>query len=121
MVRKKFPKVVEECRVVSDPEVGTSPGDPFGLFFVRNPRSGRQYKVMVGDGGGWDHVSVSTKQRRIPTWNEMCWIKNLFFDPTECVIQYHPAVEDYVDIHTGCLHLWRPQNEAIPMPPIEFV
>ncbi len=73
-------------------------------------------KVIFSTGGGWDHVSVSF-ENRCPKWEEMCRIKNIFFYPDECVIQYHPPNGDYINQHPYVLHLWRPQSEAIPMPP----
>lgn len=35
--------------------------------------------------------------------------------------QLHPAKSEYVNIHPYCLHLWRPLEREIPMPPVEFV
>ena len=55
--------------------------------------------------------------RRCPSWAEMCWVKDLFFGPSEAVIQIHPRAEDYVDDHPGCLHLWRPTREIQHLPP----
>lgn len=76
--------------------------------------------VIWSFGGGWDHVSVSYANR-CPTWDEMCKVKEVFFRDDECCVEYHPARKDYVNIHPYCLHIWRPQNEAIPTPPIIFV
>lgn len=78
--------------------------------------NGRSFQVIASDGLGWDHVSVS-KPGRVPSWDEMCAIKDMFFGPDEWVVQYHPAEKDYVNIHMYCLHLWRPQNEKLPTPP----
>jgi hypothetical protein len=75
--------------------------------------------VIVSDGLGWDHVSVSVIDRgksRVPTWGEMCLVKDLFFEPDECVIQYHPPRAVYVNDSPYALHLWRPQNVELPMP-----
>ena len=72
--------------------------------------------VVASWGEGWDHVSVS-KPKRAPTWDEMCFVKDVFFNPNECVIQYHPANSLYVNIHPNCLHLWRSQHQAVLMPP----
>ena len=84
--------------------------------------NGRSFFVIASNGGGWDHVSVTTKSgKRCPTWDEMCAIKNMFFLPEECVLQYHPAEKDYVNIYPYCLHLWRPQNQKIPTPDNVFV
>lgn len=83
---------------------------------------GRSFFCIASCGGGWEHVSVSPKnQKRCPTWEEMCAIKDLFFDPEETVVQYHPAHSRYVNNHPYCLHLWRPVGAELPEPPCEFV
>jgi hypothetical protein len=82
---------------------------------------GRSFFVIASVGGGWDHVSVSRKGGKIPTWDEMCAIKDMFFTADEVVVQYHPKKSEYVNIHEGCLHLWRPHGEEIPTPPIIYV
>lgn len=83
---------------------------PFGTTtgaFVFTKGNAR-LRVQASDGGGWDHVSVSLSTRT-PTWEEMCYIKSLFFTDDEVVMQLHPAKENYVNNHQFCLHLWRPQ------------
>lgn len=82
--------------------------------------NGRSFLVVASDGGGWEHVSVSRKDR-CPTWDEMCAIKDMFFDAEECVVQYHPPKSDYVNLHPYCLHLWKPTFAEVPRPPKFFV
>lgn len=89
-----------------------------GAFIV--PFQSYELMVIASSELSWDHVSVSLKNR-CPNWQEMCFIKDLFFNDDECVIQYHPPKSNYVNICKTALHLWRPQLEKIPMPPIEFV
>lgn len=72
--------------------------------------------VIASRGDGWDHVSAS-RSDRIPLWTEMCAVKELFFDDDECVIQYHPPRQQYVNCHKFCLHLWKPTAQALPLPP----
>lgn len=79
-----------------------------------------QLRIVVSWGGGWDHVSVSRVDRP-PVWREMCRVKRAMFEAEETVVQYHPGVGLYVNEHPNCLHLWRPQNTDLPMPPLEFV
>lgn len=67
----------------------------------------------------WEHVSVSL-ENRCPTWDEMCFVKDLFWEPEECVIQYHPPRSKYVNNHPYVLHMWKPPRK-IAMPPIELV
>jgi hypothetical protein len=78
----------------------------------------RSFFVIASDGGGWDHVSVSPRNaKKCPTWEEMCSIKDMFFDSKETVLEYHPAKFNYINNYQYCLHLWRPQTENIPIPP----
>jgi hypothetical protein len=84
--------------------------------FIFNLGVSKLFRVVASDGEGWEHVSVSYPNR-CPTWNEMCMIKDIFWDEDDCVIQYHPPKEDYIDNHKFCLHLWRPIGVEIPRPP----
>ncbi len=86
-----------------------------GSFVI--PRNGARFCVIVSDTHGWDHVSVTIlNEERCPTWEEMCWVKGLFFLPNECAIQYHPSQDNYVNCHPYCLHLWKPQGRELLMP-----
>ena len=91
-------------------------GEDGGLAHVRFPCSKEYAFVVFSWGGGWDHVSVSFPIRCC-TWEEMCYIKDVFWHEDECVVQYHPAKEDYVNRHPYCLHLWKPQGQEISKPP----
>lgn len=82
----------------------------------------RLYNVIASNGGGWDHVSIDPiNQGHAPTWDVMCVLKDICFNDDETVIEYHPAKENYVNIAENCLHLWKPQNTAIAVPPKLFV
>lgn len=106
-------------------QFASKPGDRFGFFVTQ--RGGRQVRAMVDDGEetGWEHVSVSVLYKNdrgkitypMPTWDEMCILKNAFWGPEECVVQYHPPEEDYVNIAVNCLHLWKQRGAEFPMPP----
>lgn len=78
--------------------------------------NGNNYKVIASNGGGWEHVSVSCESK-VPTWDIMCQIKDMFFKEDEVVMQLHPAKDEYINNHPNCLHLWRPINQTIPTPP----
>ena len=122
-MKTTMPAEIERCRVTSGP-LQSNPSYGFnGAFALR--RGTICYLLIISDGGGWDHVSVQVvergKKRRLPTWEEMTWIKDLFFDAEEPVIQYHPPRSQYVDVNPWVLHLWRPQCAEIPVPPVRFV
>jgi hypothetical protein len=78
--------------------------------------------VVASNGLGWEHCSVSIisanskiKRPRLPRWDEMCFIKELFWEDDEVVMQLHPKKSDYVN-NFEVLHLWKPLNEKIPTP-----
>jgi hypothetical protein len=81
---------------------------------------GNTLKVVAGVGGGWDHVSVSLR-KRTPNYQEMKRIKRMFFLRDEWAIEYHPPADEYVSIHSNVLHLWRPHDVEIPVPPKEMI
>src|SRR4030042_4807672 len=85
-----------------------------GCFFVKCPATNADLKIIASNQEGWDHVSVSARNR-CPNWTEMAYVKPLFFKSEECAIQYHVPEIDHINCHPYCLHLWRPQNESIPM------
>lgn len=68
----------------------------------------------------WEHVSVSAEHRP-PIWEEMCWIKDIFWDEHEMALQYHPPKSEYVNFHPNVLHIWKPVRMSIPMPPVLLV
>ena len=57
---------------------------------------------------GWEHVSVSPYNGKTPTWDDMCAVKNIFWDDEEEVLQFHPKKSQYINLKDNCLHLWRP-------------
>ena len=83
---------------------------------------GAKLKCIVSDGGGWEHVSVSVdKGNRPPRWHEMAHVKDMFWEPEDTVVQYHPPKSDYVNRHPNTLHLWRSIQYSMPRPPKLFV
>jgi len=114
--------------------------DPFGWFpavdtqhIGINPTvNGRFMQIIATDGQGyspmWEHVSLACYRTEkgktkfsVPTWREMCMVKNLFWnDPEDVVMQLHPRRSEYVSEHDHVLHLWRPapgSGLTIPEPP----
>lgn len=82
--------------------------------------------VIASDGFRWEHVSVHVKmapdgKKRIPTWEEMCKIKEVFWDDEDVVVQYHPKKSEYVNNDSTVLHLWRSTDIPIPTPPSVLV
>jgi hypothetical protein len=57
------------------------------------------------DGRRWLHVSVS-RRSRLPSWEELRVVKNLFIGPERDAVQWLPPASEYVNAHNYCLHLW---------------
>lgn len=89
-----------------------------GQFKLNSLKLSMVVNAIVSDGMGWEHVSVSNPSR-CPTWEEMCVIKDMFWDAEDFVIQVHPPKSEYVNVHAYCLHLWRKSgtNDFCEKPP----
>lgn len=125
---------VEAFRDRRDPKYATKTGDCAGRFQF-DYTSTTSLLVIVSDGKDWEgaglcgipfeHVSVSAwdmglsgPKPRIPTWEEMAWVKDRFWDEEETVIQIHPPKSQYVNYNPSVLHLWKPIGFEIPLPPM---
>ena len=88
-----------------------------GLFLVRSLKFNRELRCLLSDGHGWEHFSCSAINRFL-TWPEMAFIKSLFWDAEDTVVQLHPPESTYV-AHQYCLHLWRKAGGAsfVELPP----
>ena len=109
---------LERGRILTG-DYASKPGAMHGAFRIFGPTGSALAIMSSGDGDhefGWEHVSVSL-QHRTPNWQEMCFVKDLFWSDEECVVQFHPPKSVYVDCHPNCLHLWKPIGATLSMPP----
>lgn len=93
-----------------------------GAFCVESPEPGWLLLLIVSNEEGWEHVSVHAaknkgRTERTPTWREMAFVKDLCWDEEDVVVQLHPRRSEYVNVHRHVLHLWRPLEAEIPLPP----
>lgn len=110
---------VKEGALGSDENFGNN-----GYFVMPWRAATVQLNCQASDGLGFEHVSVSVREigapqpltKRCPTWEEMCRVKDVFWDEEDTVIQYHPPKSKYVNCHPYVLHLWRPLHYSIPVP-----
>lgn len=125
---------VPEAGRVTDGPMGSAPGaGNYGAFLIPSPEPGWQLALIADDGQGpadeggatgWQHVSVRALRRdqsRVPTWKEMCHVKDVCWDAEAVVVQYHPAKSRYVNRHEHVLHLWAPTEAVLPVPPLVLV
>ena len=116
---------LEIYRVTKGPMASDASNGRNGQFLL--PRAGVLLLCQVSDGLDWEHASVTVHRRkgglvkRTPSWDEMCFVKQAFWEPHELVVQYHPPESEYVNCHPYCLHLWLPYDFELPMPTQTFV
>ena len=107
--------VPEKYRIITGPMASKPSFGNNGLFIIKSLKLKQPLRVIASDGLEWNHVSVSLPNR-VPSWDEMCFIKEMFFDDEDCVMQLHPPASEYVNNHPYTLHLWQPHSLSIPMP-----
>ena len=103
----KFPE-----RYRTDGEYGKA-----GRFACTN--EGHFLLIIASTGCGWDHVSVVSK--KLPTWWDLEYVKQLFWGPEEWVVQFHAPKSLHVNTHDKCMHLWKPTMVEMPTPPTILV
>lgn len=105
--------------------IGGEPGTPNGAFRLSGPlgftllivaSNGADWDEAGLPGPAWEHVSVSLA-RRTPTWAEMEWVRDLFWERDATVLQFSAPREKHINLHPYCLHLWRRIGEDHPLPP----
>lgn len=88
-------------------------GIGFGL--IRLPDAGFASVAFDEDKDGWEHVSVLPLNLEVfPSWNDMCFVKDMFWEDEEEVFQIHPKKSKYVNVMPNCLHLWRLKGFELP-------
>lgn len=121
-------------RIRTGPMASDESFGQMGAFQIPSVIPGRMLSVIAANGDGWselgmpgepwEHASVKAfigERNYVPTWSEMCQIKDIFWDATDCVMQFHVPKADHINDHAFVLHLWRPAITAIPLPPKETV
>lgn len=119
-------KNIEEIKKTTGMQIKMEGQDGFGgtmhkvIYKKGKPTFSNKYEDMLNFifswGCGFEHLSVSTPVKT-PTWEQMCFMKDIFWNDDEVCMQLHPKKEDYVDNMPYCLHIWKPINKEIPTPP----
>lgn len=95
-------------------------GYPCGAFEIPYKSSTLFAIVYDGSSDGWEHVSVSLRSR-CPNWQEMCFVKDLFWGEDETVMQFHVPKSQHINNHPYCLHMWKRVGLEVELPPSEAV
>lgn len=116
--------VPSQFRITNHPFLSTDESHGNNGAFKIPLEGGATAWAIASDGELWEHVSVhivEDEKDETPVWDEMCLMKNLFWDAEDCVVQFHPPEIEYVNNHSNVLHLWRPVDLAFPRPPAKMV
>ena len=98
---------------------GSKKFSDYGLFNI--PYKSYMLTVIAAPKStDWQHVSVSLPNR-CPNWQEMCFVKDLFWNEGETVVQFHPKKSEYKNLHPHCLHLWKMRAFEYELPPNIYV
>jgi len=128
-------KVPEKYRVTTGNYKSSSGDGNKGLFIVPGQtkkflHNQAFFQIIASNGAGWEHISVvpiykSGKQiGRTPTWEEMDYAKNLFWnneDKPDIVIQLHVPGVFKIDFQPNCLHLWKKIGSIYELPPKNLI
>lgn len=81
---------------------------------IKLPDCGTCSVIWSDNENGYEHVSVApVKKSNMPSWNDMCVLKDVFFSDEEEVYQIHPKKSSYVNLVDNCLHLWKPKGHEL--------
>jgi hypothetical protein len=106
---------------ITDPQAlahtgGWAGDEAHGSFVITSLTDSAKMVVIASGSDGWDHVSVSRKNRP-PNWAEMSAVHRMFFKDDEVAMQLHLPNNLHINIHPNVLHLWAPHTRNIPLPP----
>lgn len=108
-----FDAAVDRCRRTERLRIGIPAGwvlrvpGADGLGCLDEPKRGLRVIHSIARQGGkvWLHVSVSRRDRCLPTWDQLRLVKDLFVGKDRTALQVLPPEADYVN-KAEVLHLW---------------
>lgn len=102
-----LPKVLPSnwYEIQAPPEMGFCYGRTDGLRVIISWEEERDNRL-------WLHASLS-RQSRVPSYQDMCDVKELFIGRKKKAIQVFPSEDEHVNIHPNVLHLWHCLTEDV--------
>jgi hypothetical protein len=73
-------------------------------------KSTKKITVIQSIDSGYDHISLS-HPHRLPTWDEIKYMRNKYGDPNKFYVIVLPPMEFYLNLHEFCMHLWEVKSE----------
>lgn len=118
-------------KAIEDLPVECKIGEPTidGMYQIPHPWIDYYFIfVRFNTTDGWEHAMAYLKKLAEPdkskkvvavtrslTWEETCLVKDLFWDPEECTVQFHPPMSHYV-APKHATNIWKPQSLPLPVP-----
>lgn len=107
---KSIKEISENIKVFNIMQMGNN----FIYALVKLPDCGTCTLLAGNNEDGMEHVSVSPRKKfRIPSWDDMCVLKDICWNDEEEVYQIMPKKSQYVNIVENCLHLWKPIGKEL--------
>lgn len=75
---------------------------PFSFIFMREQHPDGEYL----------HLSCANRER-YPSWDELMIFRAAFFEDDMEVFMVMPPIEEYVNVHENCFHLWHKKTGKI--------
>jgi hypothetical protein len=69
--------------------------------------------ALYDDGRWWHHISLS-RDKRLPTYDELTEVKRLFLGEQAWAVQLFPPSSEHVNIMRYCLHLFSTSERIFP-------
>ena len=85
----------------------------FGKTTFLVEKNETKFMVDASKGGAQEHVTVLVLgEKRIPTWHELCSIKDIIFKEEEECYQMFPKKLEYEN-QSYCMHIYRKEEGEI--------
>ena len=114
---KTFDEIINNSKLTIKTQLQTEDGDVQIRAYYNDPVSRKRYWCKFTKAQGWEHVTVAGVNHKVPDWDIMCKVKDIFWNEEECCIEYHPRKSQYINNNEYCLHIWRPLGVELPEPP----
>jgi hypothetical protein len=107
-------RLPEEFRVAAFDAEKTLNGGAFSILLGRTV-----FHVIASIIAGWEHVTAYLPHRAI-TESEENQLADIFWEPNDVIVKF-PRMHSTRNHHMiHMVHLWRPVDQTIPVPPREF-
>ena len=100
--------------ILEDKHVKGHRANIFGKSTFLIEKNETKYMAISSKGGAYEYVSVMVLgEKRIPTWYELCDIKDIFFKDEEECFQEFPKKSESMNQQGYCMYIRRKKEGSI--------